>query len=139
MRAVTPLAAALLALPFVAVPGAASAQPAPNGAQEFRMSCAVCHGEDARGDGPLAKLLKVNPSNLTLLARQNHGTFPAEHISEMIDGRAQVNGHGTREMPVWGARYETEVARDYGPFGSESMVKARIAELVKYLQSIQKK
>jgi hypothetical protein len=50
----------------------------------------------------------------------------------------QVKGHGTREMPVWGARYEADIARQYGPYGSEAMVQARILELVRYLQSIQK-
>ena len=132
-----PLAAALLAVSLITVP--VQAQQAPTGADEFRMSCAVCHGSDGRGDGPLAKLMTVRPADLTLLAQRNNGEFPSEMVTETIDGRVQVSGHGTREMPVWGTRYEMDVAHQYGPFGSESVVKTRIAELVRYLQSIQQK
>jgi hypothetical protein len=103
------------------------------------MSCAVCHGKDAHGDGPLAKLLTIKPADLTKLTIRNKGQFPSEMVAETIDGRTQVSGHGTREMPVWGARYETQVAREYGPYGSESVVKTRIAALVHYLESIQEK
>jgi mono/diheme cytochrome c family protein len=51
------LAGALLTLPFIGVPAASPQQPAPVGADEFRIFCAICHGKDARGDGPLAKIL----------------------------------------------------------------------------------
>jgi len=108
------------------------------GTAEFRASCAICHGEDAHGDGPLAAFLTVRPADLTALSNRNNGRFPSERVSETIDGRMQVKGHGTREMPVWGTRYEADIARQYGPYGSEAMVQARILELVRYLQSIQK-
>jgi mono/diheme cytochrome c family protein len=123
---------------LIGVSAAASAQQAATGAEEFHNSCAVCHGEDGRGDGPLAKVLTVKPADLTQLAKRNDGVFPIEKVSETIDGRQQVGAHGTREMPVWGARYEAEVGRQYGPYGSESLVKTRIYVLVRYLQSIQK-
>jgi len=117
----------------------ASAQNTPTGAEEFHNSCAVCHGEDGRGDGPLAKVLTVKPADLTQIAKRNDGVFPIERVSETIDGRRQVGAHGTREMPVWGSRYELEVARRYGPYGSEAAVKTRVHVLVRYLQSIQEK
>jgi mono/diheme cytochrome c family protein len=117
----------------------ASAQNAPSGADEYRNSCAVCHGEDGRGGGPLAEVLTVKPPDLTQLAKRNDGVFPIDKVSETIDGRRQVGAHGTHEMPVWGARYEAEVARQYGPYGSEALVKTRIHVLVRYLQSIQAK
>ncbi len=60
-------------------------------------------------------------------------------VAETIDGRTRTSGHGTREMPVWGARDETQVGREYGPYGSGSVVKTRVAALVHYLQSIQEK
>jgi hypothetical protein len=88
--------------------------------------------------GPLAAFLTVMPADLTALSRRNNGRFPSDRVSETIDGRMQVKGHGTREMPVWGTRYEADIARQYGPYGSEAMVQARILELVRYLQSIQK-
>jgi len=133
------LGTALLAVPFIAVPAAVLAQQTAPGADEFRNSCAVCHGEDGRGDGPLAKVLTVKPADLTQIAKRNDGVFPVEKVSETIDGRQQVGAHGTREMPVWGSRYELEVARRYGPYGSEAAVKTRVHVLVRYLQSIQEK
>jgi len=139
MRQPLLLAAALLTVALIGVPAVTSAQQAPTGADEYRNSCAVCHGEDARGGGPLAKVLTVKPADLTQLAKRNDGVFPIEKVSETIDGRQQVGAHGTREMPVWGSRYEAEVGRRYGPYGSESAVKTRIHVLVRYLQSIQEK
>jgi mono/diheme cytochrome c family protein len=129
----------LLTVVLIGVAAAASGQHATIGAIEYRMSCAVCHGEDARGDGPLAHLLTVKPTNLTKLSKRNNGRFPTEQVVETIDGRTQVSGHGTREMPVWGTRYAAEVGRDYGPYGSETVVRTRILELVHYLQTIQEK
>ena len=102
-------------------------------------SCAVCHGEDARGDGPLARVLTVKPANLTELSKRNGGQFPQEKVIEAIDGRRQIIAHGIRSMPVWGTRFEAEVGKQYGPYGSETVVKTRILELVHYLQTIQEK
>jgi mono/diheme cytochrome c family protein len=133
------LAGAVLALLCFAAPATAATRHATTGADEFRMSCAVCHGKDGRGNGPLAELLTVKPSDLTQLSKRNHGRFPAEQVAETIDGRTQVRGHGTREMPVWGTRYEAEVARQYGPYASEVVVKVRVQALVHYLQTMQEK
>ena len=41
-----------------------TAQSVANGAVVFRASCAICHGVDARGDGPMAQTLSPPPSNL---------------------------------------------------------------------------
>lgn len=128
----------MLTAALVGVPPA-FAQKATTGANEFLNSCAVCHGEDGRGGGPLSKVLTVKPADLTQLAKRNDGVFPIDKVSETIDGRQQVGAHGTREMPVWGSRYEADVARQYGPYGSEALVKTRIHVLVRYLQSIQEK
>jgi mono/diheme cytochrome c family protein len=137
MRPLMLRAGVLLTAALVGVPPT-SAQKAATGADEFHNSCAVCHGADGRGDGPLAKVLTVKPADLTRLAKRNGGVFPIERVSKTIDGRQQVGAHGTREMPVWGARYEAEAGRQYGTYGSESAVKTRIHVLVRYLQSIQK-
>jgi mono/diheme cytochrome c family protein len=139
MRPLQLLSGFLLTVTAIGIPASALAQHATIGAIEYRMSCAVCHGEDARGDGPLAHLLTVKPTDLTRLAKRNNGKFPTDKMVETIDGRTQVSGHGTREMPVWGTRYAAEVGRDYGPYGSETVVKTRILELVHYLQTLQEK
>ena len=83
------------------------------GKQEFEVNCGVCHGMDAKGNGALGANLKMVPPDLTLLAKNNGGVFPADRISSVIDGRAQVATHGTREMPIWGSRYAVNVGAHY--------------------------
>jgi hypothetical protein len=116
--------------------------PAPSAA-EFRNSCATCHGIDGQGNGPLAVLLKVKPPDLTALAARNGGKFPFDYVMRIIDGRATVGPHGTREMPVWGDRYMRDfpksVTREPNRSKTaEPLVRARILELTYYLRSIQK-
>jgi mono/diheme cytochrome c family protein len=108
------------------------------GAMEYRISCATCHGQDGRGGGPLSSVLKTKPTDLTQLSKNNHGAFPFLKILQIIDGRVEISAHGTREMPAFGGRYEEEIGQTYGPFGSETVVRARILELVYYLQTLQK-
>ena len=106
------------------------------GADEYRISCMSCHGVGGKGNGPMAKVLKVQPSNLTTIAKSNEGIFPLDKVFRTIDGRYGVTGHGDRDMPIWGARYLKGAAR-YGVFGGEDVVQLRILELVYYIQSIQ--
>ena len=99
------------------------------GSDEFRISCASCHGVGGRGDGHLAQFLTVKPTDLTALARNNDGVYPFLRVFQIIDGRTQVAGHGERAMPVWGDRYKLENAEAY--------TRARILELVYYIQNLQ--
>jgi mono/diheme cytochrome c family protein len=124
----------LLALAFawVAVPAfAAPKDPVAAGRTEYRRSCAVCHGEEGFGDGLLASGLRKQPSNLTLLVKQNGGVFPFLRVIQVIDGRIEVLFHGRREMPLWGDRFSR---RD-----SPTVAKARILDLTLFLESIQVK
>lgn len=106
-------------------------------ADEYVTSCAVCHGEDGRGHGEFSKVLKTPPPDLTMLARENDGTFPFEEVFHVIDGRTLVGAHGTRDMPIWGRRYTEEIGEKFGPYGGETAVRARVLELVYYIQSLQ--
>ncbi|NNE79222.1 MAG: c-type cytochrome, partial [Silicimonas sp.] len=63
------IALALAANPAMAEPDARAGQGV------FFTNCAGCHGPDARGAGPVAKLLSVSPPDLTLLASENGGIF----------------------------------------------------------------
>jgi mono/diheme cytochrome c family protein len=62
------------------------------GSYTFKTYCASCHGKEAKGDGPLADSLRFRPPDLTLLARRNGGTYPAEAIYRTIEGRKPVKG-----------------------------------------------
>jgi mono/diheme cytochrome c family protein len=110
-----------------------SLQVAQNGAQLFREHCASCHGTSGQGNGPLAVEMRKTPPDLTQFARRNGGTFPAERVSRIIDGR-DVPSHGDRDMPVWGVTFRRE-----SPAGTDEAADARIAALVRYLRSIQER
>ena len=102
-----------------------------SGADEYYRLCAVCHGEAARGDGPMSRMLKTPPPNLTLLAKNNGGHFPFLRVLEMIDGRNMIEVHGTREMPVWGE----SLTRDYDQFIARTIE----LEVLLHLNSLQVK
>ena len=100
-----------------------------SGKAEFQTSCAVCHGTDAKGSGPMAGVLRERPANLTLLGKINGGMFPFRRVIETIDGRHDVASHGGRDMPIWGMRFREQQ--------DPTVVRARILELTLYLESIQ--
>jgi mono/diheme cytochrome c family protein len=106
------------------------------GREEFVQHCAACHGMDARGGGPVASALRTVPADLTQIAARRGGDFPSDEIAEWIDGRLATAAHGTREMPVWGARFSQGLPPD--PL-SQDLVRGRIETLVEYLRSIQGK
>ncbi len=102
-----------------------------SGAYQYYRLCAVCHGEEGRGDGPMSRMLKTPPPNLTRLARNNGGHFPFLRVLAMIDGRNTVEVHGNREMPVWGQL----LTKEYDQF----VARAIELELLLHLNSLQVK
>ena len=102
---------------------------------EFQRNCASCHGQEGKGDGPMAKLLTVKPADLTKLTERNKGTFPFWQVYGIIDGRERIQGHGPREMPIWGDRFQQEAGGD--DIDARSLVAGRILGLVFYLRQIQ--
>jgi mono/diheme cytochrome c family protein len=95
--------------------------------------CAVCHGTDAKGGGPAASALKTPPSDLTLLSKNNGGKYPALKIASTIRGEGGYPAHGSKDMPIWGPLFWDLSA------GHESEVQQRVANLTKYIESLQAK
>jgi mono/diheme cytochrome c family protein len=99
----------------------------------YKAYCAVCHGSDAKGNGPLAKWLRTAPADLTRIASRNGGAFPLARVRRVISGAESVSaGHGTREMPVWGPIF-SQIDRD------QDLGRVRIDNLARYLESLQTK
>lgn len=113
-------------------PAAAEIDPALAGRHLFESFCSNCHGDEARGDGPLADLLRIVTPDLTRLADRNGGDFPAEHVRTRIDGTEEVQAHGRRMMPVWGQALDS----GHGESGKRTAGR-QLAEIVSYLESIQ--
>jgi hypothetical protein len=101
------------------------------GVDNFHSYCLPCHGRDGKGNGPVAPALKRPPSDLTTLAKRNHGVFPRAEVRDFItNGSADIPAHGTSDMPVWGPTFR---ALD----SSDRSVGIRIANVVEYLATIQ--
>ena len=104
-----------------------------SGKEMFVSYCASCHGKDAKGDGPASKALKQAPADLTMLAKRNGGKYPSDKVTAVLRGQANLMAHGDQEMPVWGPVF-WRISQ-----GHEEQVQLRIANLNKYLESLQAK
>jgi mono/diheme cytochrome c family protein len=113
------------------------------GQREYVSNCAVCHGVDGHGKGPLyaTGFLVREPTDLTGLASANGGVFPFDRIYEVIDGRQAVAAHGPRDMPVWGDEYTEEgrLPDGRGVVHREQYVRARLLVLMDYLARMQER
>jgi mono/diheme cytochrome c family protein len=126
------LAVAATAVWAAAQSGARSAADEMDGAALYKTYCSSCHGAKGAGDGPIADALRHRPADLTALARRAKGTFDADKIHQMIDGRVPVKGHGGPDMPLWGDAFKRS-----GDGYSEAAVRERIDLIVSHLESIQ--
>jgi mono/diheme cytochrome c family protein len=104
-----------------------------SGQEMYKAYCAVCHGTDGKGGGPAASALKVPPTDLTLLSKNNGGKFPAMKVASTIRGEADLPAHGSKEMPVWGSLFWSM------SHGHEGEVQQRVANLTQYIESLQAK
>ncbi len=120
------------------------------GKAEFQSLCASCHGADGKGKGPVSEQLKISPADLTILAKNNNGVFPTNAVYETIYGSKTIAAHGTREMPIWGERFNpimnlphivdpTYDALDPSRESREVVVRTRILAVIDYLNRIQQK
>ena len=98
----------------------------------FRAYCASCHGDDGRGNGPVAPALNVKPADLTTIAQRHGGVFPSKRVRDVIAGDELILAHGSREMPIWGPIFH-QIERD------QDLGNVRFQNIVKYLESIQRK
>ncbi|MBR9652448.1 c-type cytochrome [Thalassovita aquimarina] len=132
----------LAALCFTALATTGQAQEIDNSAQIaagrdlYMRHCATCHGLEARGDGPMAPILLVQPVALSKLAADNGGDFPLLRAIRRIDGRDPLVSHGS-SMPVYGEFFEGNDSAMKAANGQPVMTSRPIADLVTYLLTIQ--
>jgi mono/diheme cytochrome c family protein len=100
------------------------------GVDTFNAYCAVCHGQQAKGNGPAATALKKVPADLTAVAKRHGGTFSALNVEQVILGEDVLTSHGSRDMPVWGPNLALAP-------GTDRPLSQRIEDVVWYLESIQ--
>jgi mono/diheme cytochrome c family protein len=125
-------ALALSALLSVATQAGAEPDPM-RGADLFAHHCAMCHGTDARGGGPLAPALILQPADLTALGRGD--AFPVFRVVARIDGRDPLVAHGS-PMPVWGDWFEGPQVALRAASGQPILTSAPVADLAAYLATL---
>jgi mono/diheme cytochrome c family protein len=125
--------ASLLAL---AEPGQAQTKPdkqaIARGQTVYVRYCTACHGKEARGDGSLAKDLRIPVSDLTLLAANNGEKYPEERVTLVLAKGGTVRGHGSDDMPAWGPAFNRSAG-----IGDRTVDEA-FRDLNHYLRSLQR-
>jgi mono/diheme cytochrome c family protein len=119
----------------IALGAGSSFAQARSGKSDYEENCAPCHGKDGRGHGDALNVFPVNPPDLTQLAKKNGGKFPTEQVYNSIDGRAGIPSHSRFDMPFWGVEFQ-QSGKEFTP-ESEAKAKARISNIVAYLETIQ--
>ncbi|MBT3204963.1 MAG: c-type cytochrome [Gammaproteobacteria bacterium] len=95
----------LLTLLAVSVPEVSANPPlAFEGRKLFVSYCQLCHGTEGKGDGPLAKAMKITPADLTITVRARSDTI----LKKIITGRGKqtITGRDRHNiisdaMPEW--------------------------------------
>jgi mono/diheme cytochrome c family protein len=149
------LALGLLLLSVVSTMAVAGDKASDPGKADYLNYCASCHGMDGKGNGPLAPTLKIAPSDLTVITKNNKGNFPYTLLRKTIESRelGLARAHGPREMPVWGPVFAQEpegpapgaTAGGGGMYSVDAgqcahlAARVRIMNIVDYIESIQEK
>ena len=111
---------------------------APPGRGSYIRYCGDCHGDDGKGNGPKASSLTQKPADLTLLAKNNNGTFPTPRLTRILDGSAAIPAHGSAQKPVWGHVFGAgEHAAGGNP--EQTVARQRMQLILRYLEGIQEK
>jgi cbb3-type cytochrome c oxidase subunit III len=82
--------------------------------------CQLCHGTDGKGDGPLAKAMKISPANLNTTVRSRSDTI----LTKIITGKGKQTITGRDRHNIL-----SEAMPEWSDVFSESQVKALIAYL----------
>ena len=104
----------------------------PSGAELYKQDCAVCHGNNLKGVGPVPKPYRV-PPDLTTLSRRHGGKFPDAYVMDVLRNGVTIPAHGPAQMPSWGNDFREMDGLD------AAQVKLRIVRLTNYLKACQAK
>lgn len=107
--------------------------PKDSGVEMYKAYCASCHGMDGKGRGPAASALKMPPTDLTMLSKNNGGKFPELKFQNILKVSSPLAAHGSSDMPTWGPIFRSLEQ------GSESFAQMRLYNLSKYIQGMQAK
>lgn len=104
-----------------------------SGEKLYKRDCAVCHGNDLKGNGPAPPPFKDQTPDLSTLAKRHGGKFPEKYFEDVLRNGVVIPEHGSPEMPTWGADFRTREHLD------STQVTQRITNLSNYIKSLQGK
>jgi mono/diheme cytochrome c family protein len=104
-----------------------------SGLQLYKRYCAVCHGNDLKGNGPVSPEFKNPPADLTTLSQRHNGEYPDAYVADILRNGINNAAHGNTEMPVWGPIFQSTAGTN------PQLVTTRIANLTSYIKSVQVK
>jgi mono/diheme cytochrome c family protein len=102
-----------------------------SGLQLYKSYCAVCHGNDLKGNSPISPDYKNPPSDLTTLAQRHEGKFPDAYVEDVLRNGVKKPAQGKTEMPTWGPIFASIPGMD------PELVSIRIVNLTNYIKSMQ--
>lgn len=94
-----------------------------SGKAVYDENCLPCHGPRGQGDGPFADNFLSLPPDLTILARNNGGEYPALYVANVIEGQGRGE-HFSAAMPEFSQTLSGKAVR--------------MDALVAYVESLQK-
>ena len=94
----------IIVLGFTVLTSFANPPPAYEGLRLYVSHCLLCHGQSGKGDGPLAKAMKITPADLTTTVRSRSDTILRKIITGQ--GRQTITGRDRHNllsdaMPEW--------------------------------------
>jgi mono/diheme cytochrome c family protein len=102
-----------------------------SGLQLYKNYCAVCHGNDLKGNGPISPDFKNPPPDLTTLAQRHEGKFPDAYVEDVLRNGVKTPTQQKTEMPTWGPIFASIPGTD------PELVSIRIVNLTTYIKSMQ--
>ena len=79
--------------------------------------------------------MKMPPTDLTMLSKNNQGKFPADHLTSVLRFGSEMPVHGSAEMPVWGPTLARMDQND----NDRAKAELRISNLKHYIETLQMK
>jgi mono/diheme cytochrome c family protein len=104
-----------------------------SGQEMYEQYCAGCHGNDGQGLGSAAHYCTVPPAKLALLAKRNHGVFPASHVCQVLHSGTGKRPEGQGYMPVWAPLLQSMNG------DKPETTETRIANLTEYVKTLQER
>lgn len=99
-------------------------------------NCVSCHGVYGHGDGPIAKVSRTPPADLTKIAARRDGVWPMLEVMSIIDGYSR-NTLPREDMPVFESFLDNEMVEFDTGNGEVVLAPSKLIEIVEYLETLQ--